>query len=259
MPQLLLEDEEAFATAIGLRTAAAQPVAGIGEAAVRALAKLEQVLPSRLRYRVRSLGAATVPVMMPPALSRASGTPAVDSEHLAVLAMAVEGRERVRFRYRSHDGSETRRHVDPHRLVAAGRHWYLVAYDNDRADWRLFRADRIDAPQATGVRVTPRALPAEDAGEFVKEKLFSSAPTYRAVVTIHLPVEQVRGRLGDGPGDLEAIDERSCRLRSHTDTLEWTALRLILLGCDFTVHHPPELIDHLRTLGARLTRAVSTA
>jgi predicted DNA-binding transcriptional regulator YafY len=257
MPPLLLDDDEAVAIAVGLRTAAAQPVAGIEESALRALTKLEQVLPSRLRYRVRSLGAATVPVTMPPALSRPSSQPAVDPEGLTVLAGAIASRERVRFRYRSRDGGETRRHVDPHRLVAAGRRWYLVAFDNDRGDWRTFRADRIGQPAATGARIAPRELPAEDAGSFLKDELFSSAPTYRAVATIRLPVDQVRGRLGEGAGDLEAIDERSCQLHGHADTLEWTAFRLITLGCDFTVHEPPELVDYLRTLGARITRAAT--
>jgi predicted DNA-binding transcriptional regulator YafY len=255
LPPLLLDDEEAVAIAVGLRTAAAQPVTGIGESALRALTKLEQVLPSRLRYRVRSLSTATVQVTMPPALSRPSPRSAIDPEGLTVLAGAIANRERVRFRYRSHGGDETRRHVDPHRLVAAGRRWYLVAFDNDRGGWRTFRADRIERPQPTGARIVPRELPAEDAGAFVKDELFSSAPTYRAVATIRLPVDQVRGRLGDSPGDLEAIDGQSCRLHGHADTLEWIAFRLIMLGCDFTVHEPPELVDYLRTLGGRLTRA----
>jgi biotin operon repressor len=86
LPPLLLDDEEAVAIAVGLRTAAGQPVAGIEDSAVRALAKLEQVLPSRLRYRVRSLGAATVQVTMPPALSRPGPQPAVDPERLTMLA-----------------------------------------------------------------------------------------------------------------------------------------------------------------------------
>jgi predicted DNA-binding transcriptional regulator YafY len=255
MPPLLLDDEEAVAIAVGLRTATGQPVAGIEEAAIRALTKLEQVLPARLRYRVRSLSTATVHVTMPPALSRPSAQRAVDPGRLTVLAAAIANREQVRFRYRSHGGGETRRHVDPHRLVAAGRHWYLLAFDNDRGDWRVFRVDRIETAQPTGARIASRELPAEDVGAFVKDKLFSSAPTYRAVATIRLPIDQVRGRLGDSPGDIEAIDEHSCRLHGHTDTLEWTAFRLIMLGCDFTVHEPPELIDYLRTLGSRITRA----
>jgi predicted DNA-binding transcriptional regulator YafY len=255
MPPLLLDDEEAVAIAVGLRTAAGQQVAGIEESAVRALTKLEQVLPSRLRYRVRSLSQATVPLTLPPALSRDEPQPAVDPERLTVLAAAVANRERVRFRYRSYDGTESRRHVDPHRLVASGRRWYLVAYDNDRQDWRTYRMDRVESPKPTGARIAVREIPGGDASAFVRDQLFSSAPTYRAVATIHAPYDEVRGRVGDAPGDLEPVNEHSCRLHGHTDTLEWTAFRLIMLGCDFEVHEPPELVGYLRTIGARLTRA----
>jgi len=139
--------------------------------------------------------------------------------------------------------------------VAAGRRWYLVAYDNDRDSWRIFRVDRIREPQPTGVRTAPRELPAEDAATFVTSKLYSLAPTYRAVATLHLPVEEVVGRLGDRPGDLEAIDAHRCRLHSRTDRLEWLAFRLAMLGCEFEVHEPSELAEYLRVLGARVIRA----
>jgi predicted DNA-binding transcriptional regulator YafY len=248
MPPLLLDDDEAVAIAVGLRTAAGQAVAGIDEAAVRALAKLEQVLPSRLRYRVGALGAATVPA------PDAYATP-VDPAHLTAIAAAIANRERVRLRYTAADGTGSRRHVEPHRLVAAGRRWYLVAYDLDRDGWRIFRADRIDAPQPTGARVTPRELPAPDAAAYVTEKMYSLVPVHSAVATLHAPIEQIRGRIGDGPGDLEPIDAGRCRLRSHTDTLEWLAFALLRLGCEFEVHEPPELREHLRLLAGRLTRA----
>jgi predicted DNA-binding transcriptional regulator YafY len=248
MPPLLLDDDEAVAIAVGLRTAAGQAVAGIDEAAVRALAKLEQVLPSRLRYRVGALGAATV------SAPDAYATP-VDPAHLTALAAAIANRERVRLRYTAADGTGSSRHVEPHRLVAAGRRWYLVAYDLDRDGWRIFRADRIDVPQPTGARVTPRELPAPDAAAYVTEKMYSLVPVHSAVATLHAPIEQVRGRIGDGPGDLEPIDAGRCRLHSHTDTLEWLAFALLRLGCEFEVHEPPELREHLRTLGARILRA----
>ncbi|WP_219414465.1 helix-turn-helix transcriptional regulator [Pseudonocardia nigra] len=247
MPPLLLDDEEAVAIAVGLRTAAGQAVTGIDEAAVRALTKLEQVLPSRLRRRVATLGTATVAA--PDAYAGA-----VDPEHLTALAAAIANRERVRLRYRAADGSESRRHVEPHRVVTAGRRWYLVAYDLDRDDWRIFRVDRIDAPQPTGARALPRTLPAPDAARYVTEKMYSLVPTYSAVATLHAPIEQMRGRVGDGPGDLEPLDEHSCRLRSHTDTLDWLAFRLIQLGCEFEVHEPPELRDHLHAMAARIRR-----
>jgi len=248
MPPLLLDDEEAVAIAVGLRTAAGQAVTGIDEAAVRALAKLEQVLPSRLRYRVSALGAATVPA------PDAYAAP-VDPAHLTALAAAIANRERVRLRYTAADGAESRRHVEPHRLVPAGRRWYLVAYDLDRDGWRIFRVDRIAAPQPTGARATPRELPAPDAAAYVTDKLYSGVPVHTAVATLHAPIEQVRGRFAYAPTDLEPIDEGSCRLRSHTDTLEWLAFALLRLGCEFEVHEPPELREHLRTLAGRLARA----
>ncbi|WP_049572350.1 helix-turn-helix transcriptional regulator [Nonomuraea sp. SBT364] len=247
MPPLLLDDEEAVAIAVGLRTVTRHAVDGIDEASVRAMAKLQQVLPSRLRHRVGALNTATVPA---PQLTG----PSIDPELLTVLATAAAHGERLRFAYRS-DGAESRRHVEPHRLVTAGRRWYLVAYDLDRDDWRTFRVDRVGEPRPTGARATPRRLPAEDAASFVTSRLYSLAPTYQAVATLHAPIEQVAARLGDGT-ELEPVDEHRCRIRSHGDTLDWLAFRLMMLGCEFEVHEPPELVDHLRAMGARTLRAV---
>lgn len=248
MPPLLLDDEEAVAIAVGLRTAAGQAVSGIEEASVRALAKVEQVLPARLRHRVGALGAATVP------LSVWNG-PNVGSEHLTTLAAAVTNRERLRFTYRRHDGGDSERLVEPHKLVSTGRRWYLVGFDIDRDDWRIFRVDRISGSLSTGTRSTPRPLPAADVAAYVTARMLEMAPVHRAVATVYAPVEQVAARLGDTPTDLEPIDAGSCRLHSHTDTLEWLAWRLLTLGYDFDVHEPPELIAHLREIGARATRA----
>jgi predicted DNA-binding transcriptional regulator YafY len=248
MPPLLLDDEEAVAIAVGLGAAASQAVAGIDKASVRALAKLEQVLPSRLRYRVRTLNAATVPLTW-------GAPPAVDPGRLTMLAAAIASGERLRFDYRAADGTRSWRLAEPHRLVTAGRRWYLLAYDNDRDDWRTFRVDRVQQPRPTGVRAAPRALPARDAAAYLSAKLAAMAPTYRAVATLHAPAAEVARRLGDRAGDLEPIDERTCRLHSHTDTLEWLALRLAMLGCEFQVHEPPELAEYLRALGGRVTRA----
>ncbi|WP_091676413.1 helix-turn-helix transcriptional regulator [Amycolatopsis marina] len=248
MPPLVLDDEEAVAIAVGLRNAAGHAVHGIEEASVRALTKLEQVLPPRLRRRVATLNAATFPA--PPGEG-----PKVDAVTLTVLAGTVANGERLRFTYRSSEGAESKRLVDPHRLVPLQRRWYLVAFDHVRDDWRIFRVDRITAPLATGARATPRELPAADAAEFVTSKLYSLAPTYRAVATLHLPLADALGRIGDGLADLEPIDEHRCLLRSHSDTLEWVAFRLVLLGCEFEVHEPPELAEYLRALGARVLRA----
>ncbi|GAA2659468.1 YafY family protein [Streptomyces lunalinharesii] len=249
MPPLLLDDEEAVAIAVGLRSTAGHTIAGIEEASVRALAKLEQVLPARLRRRVGTLGTATVPLP-------AGDGPTVDPEHLTVLAAAIANHERVRFRYRAGAGELTRRLVEPHRLVAAGRRWYLVAFDNDRDDWRTFRVDRLSEPFATGVRTAPRELPAADAGAYVRERMRGTAATYRAVATVYGPAGEVAARLGGrAAGEVEPLDGESCRWHSAPDSLEWLAMRLAMLGREFTVHEPAELTAYLRAMGDRVHRA----
>src|SRR6266436_5608233 len=150
MPPLLLDDEEAIAIAVGLGTAARASVAGIEEAAVRALVKLEQVLPAHLRRRVGALGSATVTLPV--------AGPTVDPQHLTVIASACRDSECLRFAYRSRDGTESRREVEPHSVVNLGRRWYLVAWDRRREDWRTFRVDRLSKPASTGVRFRPRTL-----------------------------------------------------------------------------------------------------
>ena len=145
MPPLLLDDDEAIAIAVGLRTAAGGSVTGIEETAVRALVKLEQVLPSHLRRRVQALTSATQTLQV-------YGGPQVDPQCLTVLATACRDHERARFAYTARDRAGTRREVEPHALVNAGRRWYLVAYDCGRSDWRTFRVDRIEKPASTGVR-----------------------------------------------------------------------------------------------------------
>lgn len=248
MPPLLLDDEEAVAIAVGLRTAASHPVDGIEDASVRALAKLEQVLPPRLRHRVNTLGAVTVPVF-------GGGGSSVDAEILVVLAAATAARERLRFAYEAADGARTRRLVEPCRLVASGRRWYLLAYDNDRDDWRVFRVDRVSEPRPTGVRVPSRVPPGEDAAAFVVGKLYSSAPTYEIAATLRLPAEEAARRLGLPVDALQRIDENTCRLHGPGDTLEWLAARLLMLGCELEVHDPPELRAYLAELASRASRA----
>ncbi|MFE2721930.1 helix-turn-helix transcriptional regulator [Kitasatospora sp. NPDC059327] len=247
MPPLLLDDEEAVAIAVGLRAAAGHAVVGIEEASVRALGKLLQVLPGRLRHRVGALNAATVPLL-------SGDGPTVDPEDLTVLANAVTNRERLRFGYRAGDGAESNRRVEPNRLVSAGRRWYLVGFDLDRDDWRLFRVDRIGEPFATGARITPRELPAEDAAAYVASKLHRLAPTYTLVATLHMPAADIPYWLRRD-SEIEPIDGGGCRLRSRAESLEWLAMRLVMLGCEFEVHEPPQMHAHLRELAARAGRA----
>ena len=247
MPPLLLDDEEAIAIAVGLGTAARASVTGLEETAVRALVKLEQVLPKHLRRRVRALGSATI---SPPV-----GGPTVDPQHLTVLAATCRDSERLRFSYRRRDGAESRREVEPRALVNLGWRWYLVAWDCRRQDWRSFRVDRLARPASTGVRFTPRTLPAKDAAAFVKESITGAPNRFEARVTLRAAADEITRRVPARWGTIKPIDAQSCEYRTGDDDLGWLALRIAMLGVDFEVHEPPELIEHLRGLAARLDRA----
>ncbi|UGT56199.1 helix-turn-helix transcriptional regulator [Nocardia asteroides] len=248
LPPLVLDEDEAVAVAVGLRVAAGQSVA-IEDAAVRALTKLEQVLPAKLRRRVRVVGTAVA--------VRAGSGPTVDPEILTVLAAAVTNRERVRMRYHDAGGAESRRHVEPLGVVAAGRRWYLVAYDLDRDGWRSFRADRITVPQPTGARSTVRELPAADAADYVAGRRTDWAtPEYRVDVTIDAPLGRVAGRLGAHPAALVAAGPTTCRLvETRDDDPEWLATQLIALGAPFRLRDSPELDARLREIATRIAQA----
>jgi predicted DNA-binding transcriptional regulator YafY len=245
MPPLLLDDEEAIAIAVGLRTAARASVTGIEETAVRALVKLEQVLPAHLRRRVVALGSATI---TPPAAG-----PTVDPQHLTVIAAACRDSEWLRFAYRSRDGTESRREVEPHALVNLGRRWYLVAWDRRRDDWRTFRVDRLERPASSGIRFNPRELPAKDAAAYVAQNI-TAANRFEARVTLHAAADEIAGRVPAYWGTIEPIDEHTCEYRAGDDDLGWLAVRIAMLGVDFEVHEPPELVEHLRALAERLER-----
>jgi predicted DNA-binding transcriptional regulator YafY len=170
---------------------------------------------------------------------------------LTVLAAACRDHERLRFDYRDHEGSTSLRDVEPHRVVSWGRRWYLVAWDVDRRDWRTFRADRIELRPPTGPRFFPRDPPDGDVAAYVSRRVSAAAWRYQARVTVHAPIESLADRVPPAVGRLEAVDERTCVLDTGADTLETLAVHLGMLGVDFDVRDPPELVDHLRTLAAR--------
>jgi predicted DNA-binding transcriptional regulator YafY len=247
MPPLLLDDEEAVAIAVGLRTAATGAVEGIEETSVRALTKVVQVMPPRLRHRVNALQAYTVP----------AGTyrgPTVDALALTVIAQACRDDERLRFSYTARDGERTTRHVEPHRLVLLGRRWYLVAWDVERHDWRTFRIDRLADPTTTGGRFRQRALPGGDAAAFVREQIAAIATQYEIVVVLHAPATDLDAEVSRW-ATVEAVDDRSCRLRMSMDSFDWPTLLVAALGIDFHVEGPPEFREYLHATGERFIRA----
>ncbi|HEX6682991.1 MAG TPA: YafY family protein [Candidatus Limnocylindrales bacterium] len=248
LPPLPLDDEEAVAVVLSLRTATSSTATGIAETALRALAKLERILPVRLRKRTAALKAATVP-LEPQAAT-------VDPDVLVAIAEACQNQYRVDFAYRRHDGTAGERTVEPHRLVHTGRRWYLVARDLARNAWRTFRVDRISEPRVTGIRFTPRDPP--DAVAFVADAITTAPYRFQARIRVHAPADAVRARIPATIGVVEAIDDYSCLLATGADSLTFLAVQMAALGPDFTVVEPPELIDELKVLSDRLNRVVGT-
>lgn len=246
MPPLLLDDEETVAVALGVRSAAAGPIEGIEEASLRALAKIEQILPPRLGRRVSALQAMVV---------SSSGAPVkVDARTLSAIASACRDRESLRFRYRDFGGAASSREVEPYRLVSTWRGWYLVAWDRGRKDWRTFRVDRIERGVAAGARFELRDPPARDLAAYVAQGV-RKAPPCKARVRLRLSAEAIGQKWRWSAGSVEAIDEESCWFEASGSTFENLAAYLAMLGVDFEVEEPPELIAELRRLGDRLARA----
>jgi predicted DNA-binding transcriptional regulator YafY len=248
LPPLVLDDEEAVALAVGLQAAAQGGVAGIAESSVRALTKVVQVMPPRLRRRVDALRAMTVPMVW-------EGTaPAADPAVLTGIAQACRDTERLEFGYSAASGERSERHVEPLRLVSLGRRWYLVAYDLVRHDWRSFRVDRITGPRTTGARFLPRTLPAEDAADYVRTSMGQVSSGWAVEVLVDAPTSRVQSVAGRWATAEEAGDGR-CRLTMTVDSLDWPAMLLGALGADFEVVSPPELLDHVRGWARTFGRA----
>jgi predicted DNA-binding transcriptional regulator YafY len=245
LPPLLLDPEEAVAVAVCLRLAAGGSVAGIGEAAVRTLAKLDQVLPARLRAQMLAVQEATVTV------ERFS--PAVDPDALMTLARGCRDREQVRFEYTDRSGGVSARRVEPYRLVAMGQRWYLLAFDPDRDDWRSFRLDRMATVGATTWRFTPREAP--DAAAHITASVTRSPYRHIARVRVGAPAAELAERIPPTAGEIIAVDDGSCELVSGAEDLQWLAVHLVLLDLPLRVLDPPELTAQMRVLGQRLLEA----
>ncbi|GAB2590778.1 YafY family protein [Streptomyces capparidis] len=246
LPPLVLDDDEAVAVAVGLRTAAAGAVAGVEEASVQALAKVVKVMPPRLRRRVEALGTYTVPALFE--------GPTVDAAALTVIAQCCRDGERLAFGYTTHSGETASRLVEPHRLVALERRWYLVAWDVERHDWRNFRLDRITDPEPTRARFRPRELPGGDPVAFVRAGISGLWRRKEARVTVRAPAAEVEPAVGRWV-TVEPLDARSCRMVLSADSWHWVAMALGVVGAPFEVESPPELREHLRSLGELFTRA----
>jgi predicted DNA-binding transcriptional regulator YafY len=250
LPPLLLDDGEAVAVTLGLRLAAAAAVSGLDEASQRALTKLEQVLPPRLRERAAAIETATLPL--------GGRGPDLAAEVLTFIAGACRDHRRLRFDYRDHEGEPTVRTVEPHRLVLARGRWYLVAWDVGRDGWRTFRADRIDLPaNARRDRFAPRDPPGGDVAAFVQGGLARATWRVRTRVVVHAPAAWVAARLPAGTGVVEALDDQRSAFEAGAETPEVLAGYLALLGADFELAGPPEVVRAVGELGERLARSAN--
>ena len=244
LPPLLLDDDEATAIAVALGVSTGGAVAGIEQPALAALAKLDRVLPLRLRQRVDALRSSVV--------TMAPSADEVDADLLVALAQACEGHERVTIDYRDRDGRATERRTEPHRLVSTGRRWYLVAFDVDRADWRTFRVDRIGTATRTGHRFVPSDVP--DAAAMVGRAITTAPYRHHAVVRVDAPAAVLRDRIPPTVGTVRPLGDASM-LSVGADDLAYLAGHLVGLDLPFEVLEPAELRDHLRTVGLRLSAA----
>jgi predicted DNA-binding transcriptional regulator YafY len=250
LPPLLLDDDEAVAVSVGLRELSRLADPMIAEAALGALAKVAQVLPSALRDRVSALAEVTEGIGGP---ARGEDDPAVDVGTLMMLAMACRRLERIRFDYRTGEGQASRRHAEPHRLVSLRRRWYLVAFDLDRDDWRTYRIDRISNPISTGARSTPRTAP--DAAALVSEGVALRIYDIQAVVRAHCPPSVAAHEISPTIGVVDAgpDDAQTTIVRIGGDA-DWIARYLAGLPFRVEVLEPDEVRAEVRRLAHRLLR-----
>jgi predicted DNA-binding transcriptional regulator YafY len=244
LPPLLLDDGEALAVALGLRLSALSAFSGLEEPSMLALTKLEHVLPPRLRSRLEDVSEATTSML-------GQARTQVDPGAFSTVAAAIRKRERVRLGYVDGEGRRTDRHIEPVRIVHAGRRWYLVAYDLDRKDWRTFRLDRVSGPKATGLRARPPRGP--DPVALVQRGITIDAWRFRASVTLAATAENAGRVISPTVGTIEALKDGTCRLSIGADEVAWLAHYLLSLPFEFDVETPAELRAELAAIGRRLT------
>jgi predicted DNA-binding transcriptional regulator YafY len=231
-------------------------VSGIEEASVRALAKLEQLLPSRLRRRVRTLGEATSAFSFQ--------TERVDADLLADVAAACRDTMQVRFSYLTRDERSGERHAEPTAVVYSGSRWYLLAWDLERDDWRTFRVDRIRGRLRPAGRGRARAVPGGDPAAYVRSRLQSAGEriagddTPPGRVRIQAPAGKLRGRVPSRWATVEPDSDDTSVITTRGPWRQEFLVWMASLGEPFQVLDPPELADAARGLAQRLAEATPT-
>ncbi len=254
LPPLMFDDDEAVAIAVGLWTATSSPLAGIEDTALRALAKLETLLPDRLRRRMTAIGASTSIHRW----SHGAEHDRTDIETLMTITAACRDSEEIRFSYVDRSGSSTDRLVEPHRLVAIDERWYLLAWDLRRDAWRTFRTDRVASVRAAGRQFTPRRIPGGDPGSFVADRLGRAPQAHTVAVTVDADRDAVITAIPWLADDTVPLEGGRAEVTLRANRIEQLAVGIARLAGSFDVDLPPdtspELLDRIRSMSDRLGR-----
>ncbi len=255
LPPLVVDEGEAVAIVAALRSAASGPAAGLAEASVRALAKVMQVLPPKLRRRADAVRAMSV------TLPGEADAPALDAECLTTVALACRDSTELTFDYApaARDGRVPgRRRVEPLRLVPVGRRWYLLAYDLDRLDWRTFRLDRLAAAKPEKRRFGPRTVPGGDAAAYVRNSLRAGRDQHEVRLLVHADADLVRARIGRHAEVDDHVD--GAVVAMQVDDAKWIAVAMGALDADYEfIDIPHSVLHELRGRNAREARALYLA
>ncbi|WP_433005531.1 helix-turn-helix transcriptional regulator [Kribbella sp. CA-294648] len=252
LPPLVLDDDEAVATLLGLATLASIGDAGEGsldDAATRAYGKIDQLLPTRLRPRAHAIRSSLE--------AGRQVAPATSPRILAELADAARERRTVTFDYQGASGRRSSRRCEPHRLVYLNLRWYFLGWDLDKDDWRVFRSDRVDGLHTTTQQFRERPLPADSAVDYLRQGLGKDLVSVR--LTVEAPLDRVADALRYQEAEIAAVTDRRTEVTVKLDSWHWLLLTLAFLDADFVIHEPQEFKDAYRAYARRLTNAVRTS
>jgi predicted DNA-binding transcriptional regulator YafY len=245
LPPLLLTNEEAFALSLGLRALRQVGLSAFAPATEGALGKLGRVLPEALRESIRTVEDVV-------AIEPGPWVASTSVESLIRAASAIRTSRRIRFSYRSHDGTVSRRQIEPYGVIHTDGRWYLIGHCLSRRALRTFRLDRvtdIDLCSATFRR--PNDF---DAHRYLQEHMPFIQSDYQIDVWIDMPVEEAERNFAPWRVATEEQDGGT-RLRCGRDRLELFAAMLLSMGHRIVVHSPAELSETFRQLAHRAMQA----
>lgn len=253
LPPLVLDDEEAVALALGLTSATTWGVEGAEDVFVGLLARLGQTLPSRLRERVTAIDSQTS--VSPGPVRHAS------SEALSLLALLCRDAERVRFHYVDRSGAGSTRRVEPRSLSTDSCRWLLVGWDLDREAWRTFRVDRLHDIARTGIRFSPRALPAADGADYVRAAEAAMRSTFAATIHLDASIDQVREQLGEWASTAQEQSDGSVVWPISGASIPELLMALAWIPPDvrWTMSTTSDVSAHVAAFRERIAEALTTA